>query len=60
MKEKEIFIFTNEDIANINEGQYIDNIINQLTERYTLIMAEDNKNILLNEEGDAFMIMEYK
>ena len=35
-------------------------MINQLTGQYTLIMTEDNKDILENEESDAFMIMEYK
>jgi len=59
-KEKEIFIFTTEEDANISESDYVDNMINQLTGQYTLIMTEDNKNILENEEGDAFMIMEYK
>lgn len=59
-KEKEIFIFTSEEAADIQESDYVDNMINQLTGRYTLIMTEDNQNILENEEGDAFMIMEYK
>jgi hypothetical protein len=60
MKEKEIFIFTNADDADVVESDYIDNYINQLVGRYTVIMTEDNKGILTNEEGDAFMIMEYK
>lgn len=60
MKEKEIFIFTNADDADVVESDYIDNYINQLVGRYTVIMTEDNKGILENEEGDAFMIMEYK
>ena len=59
-KEKEIFIFTTEEGADIQESDYVDNYINQLTGQYTLIMSEDNQNILENEEGDAFMIMEYK
>lgn len=60
MKEKEIFIFTNIDGANEAETEYVDNYINQLLGRYTLIMTEDNQNALINEEEDAFMIMEYK
>jgi len=60
MKEKEIFIFTNADDADVVESDYIDNYINQLVGRYTVIMTEDNKGILTNEESDAFMIMEYK
>lgn len=60
MKEKEIFIFTNEDDADVKESEYIDNYINQLISGYTAIISEDNKSILENEEGDAFMIMEYK
>jgi hypothetical protein len=60
MKEKEIFIFTNADDADIVESDYVDNYINQLVGRYTVIMTEDNKGILENEESDAFMIMEYK
>ena len=59
-KEKEIFIFTTEEAADIMESDYVDNMISQLTGQYTLIMTEDNKDILGNEEGDAFMIMEYK
>jgi hypothetical protein len=59
-KEKEIFIFTTEEAADIMESDYVDNMISQLTGQYTLIMTEDNKDILENEEGDAFMIMEYK
>ena len=60
MKEKEIFIFTNADDADVVESDYVDNYINQLVGRYTVIMTEDNKGILENEESDAFMIMEYK
>lgn len=60
MKEKEIFIFTNIDGANEVETEYVDNYINQLLGQYTLIMTEDNQNALINEEEDAFMIMEYK
>ena len=59
-KEKEIFIFTTEEAADIMEGDYVDNMINQLTGQYTLIMTEDNRDVLENEESDAFMIMEYK
>jgi len=59
-KEKEIFIFTTEEAADIMESDYVDNMISQLTGQYTLIMTEDNKDILENEESDAFMIMEYK
>lgn len=60
MKEKEIFIFTNETEADIAESNYIDNYINQLVGRFTVIMTEDNQGILETEESDAFMIMEYK
>jgi len=59
-KEKEIFIFTTEEDADIMESDYVDNMISKLTGQYTLIMSEDNKDVLENEEGDAFMIMEYK
>lgn len=58
--EKEIFIFTSEEGADMMESEYVDNYINQLAGQYTLIMTEDNRGILENEESDAFMIMEYK
>jgi len=59
-QDKEIFIFTSEETADEKESGYIDNYINQLISPYTVIMSENNQNIIENEEGDAFMIMEYK
>lgn len=58
--EKEIFIFTTEEASDIKESEFVDNYINQLISPYTAIMTEDNRNIFISEEGDAFMIMEYK
>ena len=61
MKEKtNIFIFTNETEAEESESNYIDNYINNLVGKYTVVMTENNQGILENEEGDAFITMEYK
>lgn len=59
-EEKNIFIFTNESEADEAESNYMDNYINNLVGKYTVVMTENNQGILENEEGDAFITMEYK
>ena len=59
-EETNIFIFTNETEAEESESNYIDNYINNLVGKYTVVMTENNQGILENEEGDAFITMEYK
>lgn len=59
-EEKNIFIFTNESEAGEAESNYMDNYINNLVGKYTVVMTENNQGILENEEGDAFITMEYK
>jgi len=59
MDSKAIYIFTDDENLDVYEGDYVDNYINFNFGGYTLIMSEDNKSIIMNEEGDAFMIMEY-
>lgn len=59
-EEKNIFIFTNETEADKAESDYMDNYINNLVGKYTVVMTENNQGILESEEGDAFITMEYK
>jgi len=59
-EEKNIFIFTNETEADEAESNYMDNYINNLVGKYTVVMTENNQGILESEEGDAFITMEYK
>jgi len=59
-EETNIFIFTNETEAEESESNYIDNYINNLVGKYTVVMTENNQGILESEEGDAFITMEYK
>jgi len=59
-EEKNIFIFTNESEADEAESNYMDNYINNLVGKYTVVMTENNQGILESEEGDAFITMEYK
>ena len=59
-EEKNIYIFTNETEADEAESNYMDNYINNLVGKYTVVMTENNKGILESEEGDAFITMEYK
>ena len=59
MKEKEIFIFTVEDDSNDFTEDFFDNYMNTNFEGYTFIMSENNQSILINEEENAFMVMEY-
>lgn len=59
MKEKEIFIFTVEDDSNDFEKDFFDNYINTNFEGYSFIISEDNQSIIINEEENAFMVMEY-
>jgi hypothetical protein len=59
MKEKEIFIFTNEDKAKDYEEDFFDKYINDNFGNYSMIIAENNQSIITNEEEDAFMVMEY-
>jgi hypothetical protein len=59
-EEKNILIFTNETEADEAESNYMDNYINNLVGKYTVVMTENNQGILESEEGDAFITMEYK
>jgi len=59
-EEKNIYIFTNETEADEAESNYMDNYINNLVGKYTVVMTENNQGILESEEGDAFITMEYK
>ena len=59
MKEKEIFIFTNEEESKYYEEDFFDRYINDNFGNYSVIIAENNQSIITNEEEDAFMVMEY-
>ena len=59
MKEKEIFIFTNEEESKNYEEDFFDRYINDNFGNYSVIIAENNQSIITNEEEDAFMVMEY-
>jgi len=59
MDSKTIYILTDDENLDVYEGDFIDNYINRNFGDYTLIMSEDNKSVIMNEENDAFMIIEY-
>ena len=59
MSNKNILIYTDLDSFNLNEGDYLDNYINSMFGEFIVILGEDNKSVLMNEEEDAYMVMEY-
>ena len=59
MDTKSILIYTDNDNFNLNEGDFLDNYINQNFGEFVVILGENSKDILISEEEDAFMIMEY-
>lgn len=59
MADKNILIYTDLDSFIANEGDVIDNYINSMFGEFVVILGEDNKTVLTNEEGDAYMVMEY-
>ena len=59
MDKKSILIYTDAENFDNNEGDFLDNYINSNFGEYVVIMCEDNKGVLMNEEEDAFMVMEY-
>jgi len=59
MEEKRILIYTDEENYLNNESDFVDDYINENFGDYVVIMGEDNKSVLTNEEEDAYMVMEY-
>jgi hypothetical protein len=56
---KSIYIFTDDEDFDRADSDYIEDYISQNFGGFTVIMSEDNNSILLSEEGDAYMVMEY-
>ena len=59
MGQKSILIYTDADNFELNESDFLDNYINDNFWEYVVILGEDNKTVLMNEEEDAYMVMEY-
>lgn len=59
MGQKSILIYTDADNFELNESDFLDNYINDNFGEYVVILGEDNKTVLENEEEDAYMVMEY-
>lgn len=59
MGQKSILIYTDADNFELNESDFLDNYINDNFGEYVVILGEDNKTVLMNEEEDAYMVMEY-
>ena len=59
MDQKSILIYTDSDNFDLNEGDFLDNYINNNFGEFVVIIGENNKDILMTEEEDAFMVMEY-
>lgn len=56
---KSIYIYTDDESFDRADSDYIEDYISENFGGFTVIMSEDNKNILVSEEGDAYMVMEY-
>ena len=56
---KSIYIFTDDEDFDKADSDYIKDYISQNFGGFTVIMSEDNNSILLSEEGDSYMVMEY-
>ena len=59
MDKKSILIYTDSENFDLNEGDFLDNYINENFGEYVVIIGENNTDILMSEEEDAFMVMEY-
>ena len=59
MDQKSILIYTDSDNFDLNEGDFLDNYINNNFGEFVVIIGENNKDNLMTEEEDAFMVMEY-
>ena len=59
MDKKSILIYTDSENFDLNEGDFLDNYINKNFSGFVVIMGENNKDIIMTEEEDAFMVMEY-
>ena len=57
--KNDIFIITDKDLTEEYVNEWINDYINTTFGDYTLIATEDNSNYIINEEGDAYMIMEF-
>ena len=57
--KKNVLIYTNEENFDLNESDFLDNYINETFGGFVVIISEDNKNVLMTEEEDAYMVMEY-
>ena len=56
---KSIYIFTDDEDLQISDETYFEKYINENFPGFTVIISEDNKSVLTNEENDAYMVMEY-
>ncbi len=56
---KSIYIFTDDEDFEKSDSDYIEDYISKNFGGFTVIMTEDNKGIITNEEGDSYMVMEY-
>jgi len=59
MDAKKILIYTDADNYDLGESDFLDNYINKTFGGFTMIITEDNKGVLMTEEEDAYMVMEY-
>lgn len=59
MDKKSILIYTDSENFDLNEGDFLDEYINKNFGGSVVIMGENNKDIIMTEEEDAFMVMEY-
>ncbi len=59
MSNKDIFIFTDKDLTEEYMNEWLNEYISTTFGGYTLIATEDNSNYIINEESDAYMIMEF-
>lgn len=59
MDKKSILIYTDSENFDLNEGDFLDEYINKNFGGFVVIMGENNKDIIMTEEEDAFMVMEY-
>jgi hypothetical protein len=58
--DKKYYIFTDANDAMLeNLDTSVEDYINENFSEYTLILTENNESVIINEENDGYMVMEY-
>lgn len=58
--DNKYYIFTNANDPMLDVlDTYLEDYINENFSEYTLIFTENNESVIINEESDGYIVMEY-